>query len=722
MDIDVIRPAGGRAPSVTAPEDVCRAMLRALNVPAFLHRGGELLCANEALARLLGLPEERLRTMRPEDLATAQMRAKMAEYGDACLRHDAEPAATEMTLRTAAGDERFVELTARRIDIAGEPAVVSTCQDLSDIRHVQTSLLNMSQVLNQILDSDPVATFVIDSEHRVTHWNRACEQLTGHDWWDMQGVTDKGPVFYGKERPLLCDLIVEGAAPEALERLYEGTLRASTVSEGAYEGEAFFPLFGESGLWLAFTAAPLRNSSGQVVGAIETLQDVTQRRNAEEELMRHRNQLEILVGERTAELASTHRELEAFMQNASVGILSAANGRIVRHNKKFAEMFLVEDGQGATGRAMSDFFESPADYDRLTEVAFPELAQSRPFQHEMLLRRDDGKQLWTQMIGYVSSAEDPAAGAWWLLQDRSEVRRAQEALESNYERLKETNHRLEEAQNQLLQSEKMASIGQLAAGVAHEINNPIGFVNSNLNSLKRYVEDLLRLVADYQAAEESLPAPARTRLQEVKQEIDLEYMLEDVPMLLRESADGLGRVKRIVQDLKDFSRVDNCDLAEADLNAGLDSTLNVVFNEVKYKADVVKAYGQLPPVRCIAAQLNQVFMNFIVNAAHAIETRGTITLSTGHCGDWVWVEVADTGCGMSQEVQRRIFEPFFTTKPVGKGTGLGLSLSFSIVQKHRGCIRVRSEPGKGSAFRVWVPVNVEDGQEAPPLPAEAQAA
>ncbi|HEX7639046.1 MAG TPA: PAS domain S-box protein [Burkholderiaceae bacterium] len=706
------------APAV-APDDVCRAVLRALNVPAFLHRGEELLCGNEALGRLLGLQDERLRTMRPEDLVTEELRAKMADYGQSCLHRDPQPAATEMTLRTASGEERYVELTARRIDIAGQATVLSTCQDLSDIRHVQTSLLNMSQVLNQILDSDPVATFVVDAEHRVTHWNRACEQLTGHDWWDMQGVTEKGVIFYGKPRPLLCDLIVDGARPEALETFYGGQIRPSKLSEGAFEGEAFFTQFGEAGLWLSFTAAPLRNSSGQVVGAIETLQDVTQRRNAEEELMRHRNQLEILVDERTAELASTHRELQGFLENASVGILTAAHGRIVRHNKKFAEMFLQE-GQVAVGRPMSDFFQSVADYEQLTATAFPTLAESRPFQHEMMLRRDDGRQLWTQMIGYVSSAEDPSAGAWWLLQDRSEVRRAQDALESNYERLKETNHRLEEAQNQLLQSEKMASIGQLAAGVAHEINNPIGFVNSNLNSLKRYVEDLLRLVADYQAAEAVLPAPERARLQETKQEIDLEYMLEDVPMLLSESADGLGRVKRIVQDLKDFSRVDNCDLAEADLNAGLDSTLNVVFNEVKYKADVVKQYGQLPPVRCIAAQLNQVFMNFIVNAAHAIETRGTITLSSGHCGEWVWVEVADTGSGMSPEVQRRIFEPFFTTKPVGKGTGLGLSLSFSIVQKHGGCIRVRSAPGQGSAFRVWVPVNLEEGREAPPLPAEAQ--
>jgi signal transduction histidine kinase len=597
--------------------------------------------------------------------------------------------------------------------------VLSTCQDLSDIRHVQTSLLNMSQVLNQILDSDPVATFVIDAEHRVTHWNRACEQLTGRDWWDMQGVTEKGTIFFGVDRPLLCDVIVDGTSPLTLQALYQGEIRASKISEGAYEAEAFFPSFGESGLWLFVTAAPLRNPEGRVVGAIETLQDVTQRRNAEQELMRHRNQLEVLVSERTKELDSTNRELSAFMANASVGILAVTGERIVQHNRKFAEMFLA-DGQSAAGRPTADFFCSAADYVDFTNIALPKLAEGRPFQHEMMLCTLDGRQLWIQMIGYVSNADDPAAGAWWLLQDRSEVRRAQEALETNYARLKETNHRLEEAQNQLLQSEKMASIGQLAAGVAHEINNPIGFVNSNLNSLKHYIDDLLRLIGDYGSAEAELGAPARQRLQAAKEDIDLEYMLEDMPVLLRESAEGLGRVKRIVQDLKDFSRVDNSDWAEADLNAGLDSTLNVVLNEVKYKAEVVKNYSVLPPVRCLAAQLNQVFMNFIVNAAHAIESRGVITLSSGHCGAWVWIEVADTGSGMSEEVQRRIFEPFYTTKPVGKGTGLGLSLSFSIVQKHKGIIKVRSEQGKGSAFRVWIPVDPEGAGDAPVLPPEAQ--
>jgi PAS domain S-box-containing protein len=265
--------------------------------------------------------------------------------------------------------------------------------------------------------------------------------------------------------------------------------------------------------------------------------------------------------------------------------------------------------------------------------------------------------------------------------------------------------KLEEAQNQLLQSEKMASIGQLAAGVAHEINNPIGYVNSNLGSLDKYIQSLFDLVAAYEQAESAIAdGEALSRVQAAKRGADLEFLREDVVALLSESREGITRVKKIVQDLKDFSHVDESEWQIADLHQGLESTLNIVWNEIKYKAEVVKVYVDLPEVECLPSQLNQVFMNLLVNAAHAIEVRGTITLRTGVEGEEVWVEIADTGKGIAPENLNRIFDPFFTTKPVGKGTGLGLSLSYSIVQRHHGRIEVTSVAGKGTTFRICLPV------------------
>ena len=268
------------------------------------------------------------------------------------------------------------------------------------------------------------------------------------------------------------------------------------------------------------------------------------------------------------------------------------------------------------------------------------------------------------------------------------------------------NKRLEETQTQLLQSEKMASIGQLAAGVAHEINNPIGYVYSNLGTLEKYVQDVFSMIEGYEQAEGAIVDDgARARLQAARERLDIAFLKEDLRALMAESREGITRVKNIVQDLKGFSHVDATDeWYAADLHKGLDSTLNIVNNEIKYKAEVVKEYGEIVAVECLPSQLNQVFMNLLVNAAHAIEVRGTITVRTGIQDVEVWVEIADTGKGIAAEGLKRVFDPFYTTKPIGHGTGLGLSLSYGIIQKHHGRIEVQSEVGKGTTFRVWLPV------------------
>jgi signal transduction histidine kinase len=278
-------------------------------------------------------------------------------------------------------------------------------------------------------------------------------------------------------------------------------------------------------------------------------------------------------------------------------------------------------------------------------------------------------------------------------------------LEKRWGEQQQLNRQLNDAQNQLLQSEKLASIGQLAAGIAHEINNPIGFINSNVGSLERYLKDVFVVLDAYDAAQRAAGAqnPECIAVDALKEQIDFAFLREDIFSLMHETRDGVARVAKIVQDLKDFSHVDEAEWQWADLHKGMESTLNVVWNELKYKAEVVKEYGELPAVECLPFQINQVFMNLLVNAAHAITERGTITLRTGTAGDEVWIEVGDTGSGIAPENLGRIFDPFFTTKPVGKGTGLGLSLSYGIVQKHHGRIEVTSAPGRGTTFRVVLP-------------------
>jgi signal transduction histidine kinase len=271
------------------------------------------------------------------------------------------------------------------------------------------------------------------------------------------------------------------------------------------------------------------------------------------------------------------------------------------------------------------------------------------------------------------------------------------------------------AQAQLLQSEKLASIGQLAAGVAHEINNPISFVFSNFGTLQTYVASLLRVLARYEAAEPFIAdADVARGIADLREQVDLAFLQEDVLALMAESRDGIERVRKIVQDLKDFSRVDAHQQWQwADLHQGIDSTLNIVNNEVKYKADIVKEYGAVPEVECLPSQINQVIMNIVVNGAQAIEgRRGRITIRTGASGGNVWIEIADNGCGIPQAIQSRIFDPFFTTKPIGTGTGLGLSLSYGIIQKHRGRIEMQSEEGVGTTFRIELPIRRPDADES----------
>ena len=359
----------------------------------------------------------------------------------------------------------------------------------------------------------------------------------------------------------------------------------------------------------------------------------------------------------------------------------------------------------------------PDDFERVAEEAARLSAEGRSdFEQEYRLLTADRRVLW--VMSRTKVIRDAAGDAVYydgVLTDVTERRQQAQELTETLTAQRQLNKRLEEAHNQLLQSEKMASIGQLAAGIAHELNNPIGFVHSNLGTLEGYLRDVMEIIDAYDQALAGGDEPSahRLRIAQLKDERDFAYLRQDIIQLLGESKEGLGRVRKIVQDLKSFSHVSEQDWQWADLHQGLDSTLNIVWNELKYKCQVVKDYGDIPPVFCLISQLNQVFMNLLVNAGHAIETKGTVTIRTAPHGEQeVAIEVIDTGKGIPPENLNRIFEPFFTTKPVGKGTGLGLSLAYSIVDKHGGRIDVESQVGVGTTFRVILPIRPAAGKLA----------
>ncbi|MBQ5964770.1 ATP-binding protein [Massilia sp. ZL223] len=447
---------------------------------------------------------------------------------------------------------------------------------------------------------------------------------------------------------------------------------------------------------------------------------------------RHERQVEELLDRTLAQLRAT-------LESTGSGILVLDwHGRITSMNRQFSEMWGIPGallqanddtaiiahiaGQVEDGEACSQRLQQVAELDETDDVL--RLKDGRYFECRSRPQYL-GERVVGRVFGYTDvtarqRAEEALRESHDLLESKVQERTrdlqaANAGLETERARQAELIKKLGVAQSQLLQSEKMASIGVLAAGVAHEINNPIGFVNSNLGSLQRYAHSLLRLLDAYEGYESRLSQQDRDAIQQLKVEVDADYLREDLDSLLSESLDGLGRVKRIVQDMKDFSHVDGGDLQFADLEGGLNSTLNVVWNEIKYKAEVTKEYANIPQIECYPQQLNQVFMNLLVNAAHAIESAGHITLRTGHDDTWVWVEIEDTGKGIPPDNLSRIFEPFFTTKPVGQGTGLGLSLSYGIVQKHGGRIDLSSEVGKGTRFRVVLPKQVpkkEAGEQA----------
>lgn len=272
--------------------------------------------------------------------------------------------------------------------------------------------------------------------------------------------------------------------------------------------------------------------------------------------------------------------------------------------------------------------------------------------------------------------------------------------------LQTVNHKLKNTQAQLVQNEKMVALGQLVAGIAHEINNPLSFVINNSGIFKDTLEDYHRMLDCYSNAKQHIPeTKVRQEVEALEQEIDIAFLRAEMPKLLGDVSEGLERIRKIVLDLRNFSRLDEAELKRVNLLEGIESTLNLLAHQIKNQVEVVRDFNELPEVDCYPAQLNQVFMNVLVNAIQASPKGGKITLSTATEAPWAVIRIRDEGKGIPAEVLPRIFEPFFTTKDIGKGTGLGLSISYGIIEKHKGVIEFQSEINKGTTCIIKIPLH-----------------
>lgn len=398
--------------------------------------------------------------------------------------------------------------------------------------------------------------------------------------------------------------------------------------------------------------------------------------------------------------------IDGFVRTLRVGEVSKIDG-------SFSKISLPE----LIKKNSSGYFISDAVYDNVRRIYAFEKLKNQPLavivgieeslalsEYERLLRSYMvlGGLLSLLIVGFTAIAI--------VILQKSHALNAK--LQKSYDDMKNAKQNELEMSQRLTQSEKLAALGQLAAGVAHEINNPIGYVNSNLGTLRQYFGIFEKIIQSYEtSAGSNDPENGPNAL---KKTLNFEFIRQDIDSTLSESQEGIVRVKNIVNDLKNFSRNDsNTEWIRFDLHKAIESTLNIVNYEIKYRADVILEFGKIPLVEGVPSQLNQVFLNLIMNAAQAQPPgiRGKITIATGMLDEKVWIEVRDNGVGIAKENLTKIFEPFFTTKELGVGTGLGLSLSYGIIQKHRGILTVSSELGFGTTFRIEIPVVQTKTQE-----------
>lgn len=539
-------------------------------------------------------------------------------------------------------------------------------QMVEDLRNTTVS----KDYINSIIESMINMVMVVSPDGTVQRVNRALLDLLGYREEDIVGKPADMVIIEKKVTATLFNDLLQ----------YSPICNVETVYLSHSGGR----------IPVSFSSSAMRGSDDRVVGIVCVAQDITEQKIAEEKLQKSQQEL-MAKHEELKHLFIQVEKVKKEWENildcvGDIVILTDMEGRIKRCNKALYTI----TGKGYSeliNRSWKDvLFDQEIDINACCDMGLE------------LFHKQTGRWFELKHYPFREFGDPQESGMVITIHDSSEVKQVTAALEKAYVDLKVSHAKI-------LQQEKMASIGLLAAGVAHEINNPLGFIKCNLGTLDQYTVTLNDFISFQSSLLVSMrDAQANAQVARVRAEQEIDYVLKDSQELIMESLDGVERVRKIIKDLKSFSRIDEGEQISTNINECLATALNIVWNELKYKATVQKEYGRIPQTLCYPQQLQQVFMNLLLNAAHAIEKMGEIGIRTWYRDGSIFVQIADTGRGIPEDQLGRIFEPFFTTKIVGEGTGLGLSITYDIVKKHNGDISVTSDVGKGTTFTVRLPV------------------